>query len=466
MILVPSRRLPLSGNKLLMICMIVFLGAACGTKKPIVKTPEKTEEQEGADKRVYNPKTGKYELVKKAPVDTVRWTEISEESFPPITSEKEKIDEVVTKDIYNVSMFIPFKTGNFSYSNNNIDSRTSKYINYYAGAKIALKQLESEGVLLTTYVHDSNNDLNTVENLLKRSSTQKADLIIGPYHKEAIVAAAEFGSDKKIPVISPWRPSFRAPSDNPFLVQVNPSFKSHCEAIAQHVTQNFDPTQVVLVSRNVTKERNRFRYFQDANQMYNGVGAESFQELIIEDQSMSLEDTDLTEYIQKGKPTVFIVPYYARAEEEFVHSFLGRLSFFKGEETVYVYGLPHWMDYSKINYDWFETLKIRMSSSNNLNPNDPEIASFKSQFFNEYGTLPSEDAYEGYDLTLHAGRMLGKHGREFVYYLDTEEDDLLQSSFRFQKVGKYSDDFTDYDYLENKKLYIVEFRDSKFQTAR
>ena len=84
----------------------------------------------------------------------------------------------------------------------------------------------------------------------------------------------------------------------------------------------------------------------------------------------------------------------------------------------------------------------------------------------EYGALPTEDAYEGFDLTLHAGRMLEKHGKEFVYYLDTEEDDLLQTSFQFRKVGKYSDDFTDYDYLENKKLYIVEFRDSKFQTAK
>ena len=404
-------------------------------------------------------------MVKDAPVDTVRWTEISEEAFPPITSDKKPPGEVLKKDIYNVSMFIPFKTSNFSYANNSIDGRTSKYINFYAGAKMALKKLESEGILLTTYVHDSENSKSTVESLLKRSSTQKADLIIGPYNKDAIIAAAEFGSDKKIPVISPWRPGFRAPSDNPFLIQVNPSFQSHCEAIAQHVSQNFDPSQVVLVARNNAKERNRFRYFQDANQMNAGIGAEALAELIISDQSLNLEETDLTEYIQKRKPTVFILPYYARSEEEFVHSFLGRLSFFKGDETVYVYGLPHWMDYGKINYDWFETLNIRMSSSNNIDPNNGDVISFKSQFFNAHGTIPNKDAYEGFDIILHAGRMLAKHGRQFVYYLDTEEDDLMQTSFRFRKVGKYSDDFTDYDYIENKKLFIIEFRDSKFQTT-
>ena len=465
MILVRSRRLPLNGNSLIISFIILLFATACGTKKPIVKTPDPKEKEEGANKRVYNPKTGKYEMVKEASVDTVKWTEISEEAFPPITPNQKIEKEIVTKDIYNLSMFIPFETNDFSYSSNNIDSRKSKYINYYAGAKIALKQLESEGILLTTYVNDSGNSLSQVESLLKRSSTQKADLIIGPYNKDAIIATAEFGSDRKIPVISPWRPAFNAPSDNPFLIQINPSFQSHCVAITKHVAEHFDPTQVVLVARDNAKERNRLRYFQDANQIYSGVGAESFQELIVTDQSINLEDTDLTKYIQKRKPTVFILPYYARSEEEFVHSFLGRLSYFKGDETVYVYGLPHWMDYGKINYDWFETLNIRMTSANNIDSNNAEIISFKSQFFNQYGTIPNKDAYEGFDITLHAGRMLFKHGREFVYYLDTEEDDLMQTAFRFKKVGKYSDDFTDYDYLENEKLFIIEFKDAKFQTA-
>ncbi|MEL6987528.1 MAG: hypothetical protein AAGK97_06820, partial [Bacteroidota bacterium] len=220
------------------------------------------------------------------------------------------------------------------------------------------------------------------------------------------------------------------------------------------------------VARNNSRERNRFRYFQDANQAYNGVGAEMLTELIINDQTISLEETDLTEYVKPGQDNVFILPHYSRSEEEFVHSFLGRLSFFKGEETVYVYGLPQWMEFSKINYDWFESLNIRMSSFNNIDPNSAYVSQFKTAYFNEYGALPTDDAYEGYDITLHAGRMLMKHGRDMVYYLDTEEDDLLQTSFKFQKIGKYTDDFKDFDYLENKQLFIIEFRDSKFQIAR
>ena len=484
MILVRNLLPQLSGNKTRVIglCCCLFLMSCDSLKKVPTDTEQKTEIPEDLGEiqggKVYNPETGKYEnpADRASKVDTVSWTDTPLEEVPPITSDgklpdgmntKPGVDPGQTLDMYDVAVCLPFLGNRFKEYENKINDKSMLAINFYSGAKMAFDDLSSRGVRLNVNIMDTEASESKMTSLLQTSELFEAEIIIGPVTTANLKKTAEFAKENKKVLISPLNPNSRITSGNPYFVQTNPSLQSHCQAITKHALDNHSASEIVLVVRDKGAERNRLKYFQNAQKTYKGSDSvDPLKEFVVRDNSSDLRDVDLMPLIQQGKTTVFVVPSWSN--ENFIYALMRKISLVKGPNKVVVYGMPQWREYTRIDFDYYERLNLHISSNTDYDIYDESVKNFRQRYFDRFGMPPAEDAIIGYDLMMYFGEMVSKHGTSFAQKIDGESANLLHSSLDFQPVQRTVniENLDAVDFYENKMVNILKFEDYHFQSTK
>ncbi len=493
MILVPNLLQQLNGSKL---CLLLFLVVAtcCFTSCDPLKKAKKTDTADAGDldeikgRIKYNPRTGKYEYDTdvKEPIDTVRWSPPVNPT-PPIESDEshygtadpvEEVPDIIEPETeefeggllstYRVAMILPFLTDKFDSYNFSLPKKSKKAINFYAGAKLALDILSREGVTMDVSVIDSKASGEEVKRVINRSDVLNANVIVGSMKKSTLLPLLDFSKKNKKILVSPTYPSLNITKEHPYFIQFSPSIKTHCEAITKHARKEYEPEEIVLVARNKSSEKNRLKYFQAANNAINGTSSgEQLKEFIVTSMSGDYNDIDVMPYINQGGTTVFLIPSFS--SESFVYSFLRQVSIAKGANKVVIYGMPQWMDYKRISYDYYDQLNVHVSSASYIDAKSSEAQFFKRTYFDRYGTIPSNDAFIGYDLMLYIGRLLQKHGTAFPTKIDAEQEKYMHTKFEFEPIVKArttgNEDFSNIDQYENKYVNILCFKEFRFQLA-
>ncbi|NNE16391.1 MAG: hypothetical protein HKN51_15530 [Saprospiraceae bacterium] len=394
-------------------------------------------------------------------VDTIFWTEIDRTKEYNSTIENLDLEK---KDSYNVSLLMPFeieRTDQSEVTNN--ATKLGKMANYYAGVKMALKKLEEEGINLNVNVLDSESGKFDV----KIQQCKNADVIIGPRSKEQLKVTANFGRINNIPVISPWKSGSKISENNPFFVQLKTGLKDHFKKIIEHAKSEFSDDQIILLGRNTKREDLTYmRYMQGVAAALNqDNNVKPLQEFYVNEDSLKLGEFAFDSIFIQDQTTVFVLPNWSfLADEDFVYNTVRKMSGEKGLENVVVYGMPILLDSDKIKYDLHRGLNMRICRSSFVDRHSIDVKEFKQAYFDQYAGLPSDEAYEGYDMMVFIGRSMFNYGKKFQYFLDTYEQSLLQTKFDIQKVFKddESDDFKNIQYFQNEHLYILTFEDNKF----
>lgn len=461
MISVPSRQLRLSGSKQAFFYGLVFL---CGMLITSCGAFGKSK----YDKDVVNAKPSK-----KGPteVDTIKWTKLPEEKFPPITTKEKDLDseisESVMKDIYRVAAFVPFEINRMNLEvEKSKDLRSLKYLHYYAGMQLAMEQLESEGVSLILDVYDSEENESRINQVINEQLPADIDAIMGPLKKECLVRLAEFGKENKIPIISPWFSSQSVAKDNPYYIQLNPFLTEHYRAITEHALQEFSADQIFLVGRQNTRDLDRFKYFQETAEILLNE-ATPLKRFVFDQDSLSAEFEIIKNTLLDDKATVFLLPNYSSRDAQFIYDFLRRINVEKLGKEVYVYGMPvmHAMD--KISYDYLVNMNVRIVMSRFVNEKEAMEMIFQSKFYESFGSFPQDEAYEGYDNLLYLGRSLKRYGTGFVNKLDQDDQEYMSTRFDIQPVMSEDNVETQkVEYFENQNLRIIQFIDNQFQTLK
>ena len=475
----------LNGNKFfLFIFCISILASSCDALRKAQRTEEpsadtkKEELDEIQGQRKYNPETGEYEYSTDVvqEMDTVEWKK-DQAGVPPIgpnTAKPVNVEpgagtstESVRLGSYNVALMMPFLTDKFNYQLGEIDTKSELAVSYYLGTKMAFDELSREGINLNVSVMDTKADESETQSLLNRSDLVNSNLVVGPVKKGNLKVVADWARANRKPLVSPISASTTITNNNPYYIQVAPGLETHCKAITQHVRNKYATDQVVLVVRNKRAETSRLKYFQEANYEISASKIQRFQEFIVNDFSAENSEIDVTPYIKQGDTTVFILPSWSN--ESFVYSFLRQVQLAKADNHVVVYGMPQWMKFKRVSYDYFEQLNVHVSSNTFVDKENFNVKEFTKNYFNRYGTLPSDEAFIGYDVMLYFGRQLAKNGTRFQEKIDVENRNLMHTRFEFQRevptAGVNVEDYSLTDRIENKYVNILEFKDYAFKLA-
>lgn len=480
----------LSGNKIGIVCLICLgLLSSCDLFKPL-QVPPSSEEKEKEEElgeigggRVYNPETGEFEssdevLVER--MDTIRWRDISTTSYPPIISDgtTSEIDAgviaegergTVYLESYNVGVLLPFFTDRFNAGEENIDRRSLWAIEFYSGAKLALDQLNSEGINLNVSVYDTKADARTTEQLL-RTETEflpNTHLLMGTVRGESAKVVAEYAREKKIPFVSPFSASSNVTEENPYYIQVNPTLATHLEVVTRHLRDNYNTDQIVIVTQNDRSQFDRMQYIQQLNAALAGSSfTPQLEHLTISDDSPNLGKTDLTKFIRTGRETVFFVPLWE--DKQFIYAFLRKAFIANQDNPVIVYGMPQWKSFDDVDYNYYENLSVHISSEFYIDPYITDIREFKRRYFDAYGKTPSAESYRGYDDMLYFGRLLNKRGTNFTAFFEEEKTPYFHTKFEFAPVSAEDQksrrgELPSTERMENKFVHILKFENFYFQ---
>jgi len=138
---------------------------------------------------------------------------------------------------------------------------------------------------------------------------------------------------------------------------------------------------------------------------------------------------------------------------------LRKLKEVKGSNKVEVYGMPQWRGFEVIDAEYLRDMNVHISASSFIDYKTDEVKAFQQKFYENTGTIPDDDAFNGYDVTLFTARMLARFGLSFPEYLSKETFKGLHANFSFAKV--YSNGGLDSgnapDYMENTQLMILKF---------
>ena len=454
MTLVPNHPQRLNGNNFLWFVLSAMILASCASQKSTVITDPQIVDEEKPEERPLEPKD----------IDTIEWEVVDESIFPPILSEDDGRPGIFKKSVYNISLLLPLESdlGLEPPGNSNL-----RFINYYGGMQLALKELESDDFSLNVNVYDTERDSRKLDEILGRFDVRNSDLIIGPYARDNVRMVAEFAKDQKIPMVSPWQSSKRITGDNPYYIQLRPNLNDHYYHLLDHALASFDAERLILLGREVRSDENRFALFQQANNIIQEDGdADPIPELKVEMDSLLLADTLFHHVINNDGPTVFIIPNWSFGDEEFIYHCLRKLNVERRDRQVYIYGMPIMLDSDKISFDYYRNLNLRVVRSKFVDLHDPSIKGFKKRYYEEFGDLPMEDAYAGYDVMRFLALMLNDYGTSFQYYFDKSQDSYLQTTFQIQRSDKdkqfVTDDLLEFDYFVNKHLDIIQYVDNKF----
>jgi hypothetical protein len=443
-------------------------------------------------RRVYDPETGTYvevEAPPTEPIDTIKWTEVKESNFPPITEEgvptytpppgtptqttgTHPVEVVGVAQngsqllsAYNVEMMLPFLAGRMNAETNRIDDNSLWALHFFSGAQMAFEDLRKNNPKIALNVHasDTRADAARTRELMSTPAFRSAHLVIGPYRRENISLVAEAVKQSGQVLVSPYSASNGISDNNQNYVQVNPTLGTHLRAQLRHAVDTYDPGRIVLVARNTESEIARLQYYQEEHRLMEGrADAEPLEELILEGAVFNLSPWLNTD------PVVFLLPVW---DESFVASFLRQLNAAvrSNFRQVYVYGMPQWKDYERIDYELYEACNVHLSTSAFINPLDEKIRDFRRAFFDRFGTLPREEAYVGYDVTKYFSRVMEKHGTRFQYQLESEPENALHTNFRFERVIDIPEvtpggiEQPVIERFENKYLNILRFQNFQFR---
>lgn len=204
------------------------------------------------------------------------------------------------------------------------------------------------------------------------------------------------------------------------------------------------------------KEADRLGYFQNANTAIGGGGP--FTELIVPDETSSFAAVDLKRYLKPGRTAVFILPSWA--SQDFVNAFLRNLKSIKGNNRVEVYGMPQWNTFENIEPEYFTDNNVHITSASYIDYTEQEAKDFQQKFFDATGTIPDNDGFNGYDVTLFTGRKPA--GTDSLFRNDYLSRFFTDYTAIFSSPGIFVSGFMDDrnnqpDYIENTFVHLLKF---------
>lgn len=447
-----------------MLFLFLFLFLACSSSSGL-RPSDKAKSEKPTIIKAEPKESGSKDIG----VDTIQLQLVSEEMFPPITDEHDTnltslFPKVLgaskkAKNRYKIALFLPMIFENTTY-NSALNENNSKFAHFYAGIKLAAQSHTEVPIDVKVYHTDRN--IKGLDLIIESLKNDLPDLIVGPYENEYLSKLADFAKKYEVIMISPWKSSTRITEDNPFYLQMRPNITTYYEKILEHASFNFNRDEICIIAQRDGSDDTKIQVLQELNEKVSDVPlAQALKTLKVKDAHLYEGDSIIFRPLLERGVKAFILPQYSAREESFVYSCLRKLNGEKGQHEFYIYTLPVVINSDKVDLNIFKNLNIRVCEFRFPDPRNPEVKAFQKSYFDEYGWLPTEDAYYGFDLMNYMTNGLVTYGSYFPWEMNGSTVSLSQ--MRISAVPYFAEGTTTINYLMNDELYIIEYNVDHFE---
>lgn len=361
---------------------------------------------------------------------------------------------------YKVGIFAPIYldsvfSGNYYKYARNFPRFTLQGIDFIHGAQIALDSFPFFGGNIDAEIYDTKSNTKNIDTLIANKKLDSLDLVIGSVKDEDFLKLANFALQKNIPFISATYPNDAGVTGNPFLVIVNSTLKSHCEAIYSYLLQNHGTDRIFLCRKPGNQEDKVSRYFKMIN--------EQDGKPLLDIEIINFNDSNINTLQNRLDSNSKNIIIGGSLDEVFASKLVHEAYKIKNTYPITVIGMPNW--------DGFKTI----TRSKKL-INFPFI--FTSPFYNQksnyhskiiqdvylklYKGVPSDQTYKGYESVLLFTRLLMKYPNDFMSHLNDSASKVF-CDYHFKPV--FNNKAFKPDYFENKHVYFLKTENGKVSKA-
>ena len=350
-------------------------------------------------------------------------------------------------------MLLPFFSDDFVATTTDLPDNADWAVQYFAGAKLALYDLEAAGQRAVIQVHDSRGDAATAQRLVQRPDVRASQAIIAPYLTEAVRAAATPGKAMGMPMIVPYSAAANLARDYPELLQINPGLPSHLDALAAYLTATYDPAQVTLLGLpNGAQDKLVSYLLKRQRELAPEAGRWKTWRLPTAEPGMT--GIDWTGRFGGSQPEVLVFPIYD--QPLLINGFMSQLQIARGRSEVELVGLPQWAQMQELDPNSLESLRAAVTVGPRIDYNDPDVRAFVDRYVSAYRALPELPALLGYDALAYAVPLINEYGIAWTEHLPPSFDGLA-SDYRLQPKYSGSSEGAPARY-ENTDIDVLHFR--------
>ncbi len=314
----------------------------------------------------------------------------------------------------HTALILPFESNGQS-SDNMYD--------FYCGALLAVKDLETEGITTHLNVYDFS------RGGLEESSLSAKDVIIGPVSATDISSVLSICPSGKY-LVSPLEPKAAALAESQDgLVQAPSSSESQCRELIAWLGEDLRSTDKVLLfcEKGATLTANATQLKQDLEN--SGIAYETISYAILEGRSI----IDRIERVATLQGTNRIV--VASESEAFVNDVIRNVNLMlhRKMETV-IYCLSKVRNFDTIEVSNFHNARMHSCSSYYIDYDNEKVKAFLSAYRALYGAEPGPFAFQGYDSTYLTVKSYSLYGRNWTEKIEGKLSHGLQSDFKFERL--------------------------------
>jgi ABC-type branched-subunit amino acid transport system substrate-binding protein len=358
------------------------------------------------------------------------------------------------KDAYRVDILLPLQLSSLVQNDKLVQKRipesVMQHIHFYEGVSLAAQALRDKQITLDVYVHDINDPEGNIQHLINNNNLKQSDLIIGALQSTEIPAVADFAVKNKINFVSSLSPSDAGIKNNPYFLLLQPTLSTHLTQLIGYANKKFHKKKkYILHKSNTSGEREAYLQFRDA--------LEEEKDLQIID--CSRFDMNVDSLAKIFDSTQVNVVYVSVLDLSNAEKILNTLAQLPSEYRFEIFGMPSWKSLRGLSQSSaYMNLSIYYTSPFFYDPTTGAGKYVSSEYKKEYGGIPSEMVYRGYESLYWMTTLLEKYGPVFNQNLS----DVSAAPFtRYELQPVWSKD-NEYLYLENKKLYIFHYQNGGY----
>ncbi|MBU3743785.1 MAG: hypothetical protein FGM61_04455 [Sediminibacterium sp.] len=344
-----------------------------------------------------------------------------------------------------------FANGEYKLGTGGLPRQMWSSLEFYQGMQLAVDSLNKEKVKLRIVFQDTKSTNPSLDDLLAADSLAGSRLMIAVFNnRNEIKPLADYSLEKKIPLLSYTFPNDGGVTEHPYFVLINPTLKTHLEAIFKHVQRNYATQTVQLITRKGATEELIQQTFAELNKKTPGSS--------IKLNTIELRDGFLPEellpQLDSTRENLIIC---GSLQDEFAYNLTRMLGAAKKYKAVMI-GMPTWetgRDYSKF-------MEIIYTSHFQLKTSEKAATNIAAAYKNKLAGKPGDMVYKGFEATYHFGKLLAKYPNTFMQHISDKEFRLL-NDFDI-KANKSINGST--NYLENKKIYFIRKQDGLIKTVK
>ncbi|MDR2841385.1 MAG: LysM peptidoglycan-binding domain-containing protein [Paludibacter sp.] len=350
------------------------------------------------------------------------------------TDDKRIANEISDASSIKIAFLLPYMLQNLK------DATNDRFLEFYAGALLAISEARQQGVKFKIYAYDTEKSESKIMEILAQPELKKVDLIVGPAYSNQIQAISDFAKNNNINTLIPFSANVSDINNNPFLFQFNPSQDVEAEFTAEWCKNNFANKNILLA------------YFpKSANYDSGNSFLEKLENCLIQKgirNYQKIENISAKTILTIDNNRENIV-FFNSDKLSQVQPFFAQLDSLAQFHSISLYKQYSWQLPANRRFKFFSISPfIPLDES-------PLLSLYNTKFRNEIGWQPttSQPRYDilGYDLTTFFISKMKINAKHFsTQQLKLESDIGIQSEVRFERSSANSGFINHQLYYSNK----------------